>query len=442
VAHGGGKGPAIGHGGANAPGVAHSGGKGQAIGHGGANAPGVAHGGGFGFGHASLGNPTLGSHSQNTSHKGETHDGRSFFNHTDPSKNADQVEQVDDRGPGKEKGLVDSLPGQEQQADRGMTLNPATIHSDPDNIGTLGPSPDQELQPDRGLTLNLETIHSDLDDIVTRGLKPGQELQADPGGGFNPETTHSDLDGIVTRGLKPGQELQADPGGGFNPETTHSDLDGIVTLGRPPSQDLQSDRSDTLNLGTIHSDFDDIATRRLPLRLEVNLHRGKSLPASQQAKVALGISVPSTDDTSAIVPRDRWSLGDDLIKMLHSINPGLGINPRLGDNVDANAMWKLPWGIALIPLVPCFGALLLFVSGIVKSGLTGQKIPKREQRKPYGAHLPALDKFTEAFLIIRERQQKAVDEKTRGLLKQLSGDPDVEKGRDGIRGSSGNRTDL
>ena len=94
-------------------------------------------------------------------------------------------------------------------------------------------------------------------------------------------------------------------------------------------------------------------------------------------------------------------------------DPGLGINPRLGDNVDANAGWKLPWGIALIPLVPCFGALLLFVSGIVKSGLTGQKILKREQRKPDGAHPPALDKFTEAFLIIRERQQKAVDEKTR-----------------------------
>jgi hypothetical protein len=168
--------------------MAHGGGKGQAIGHGGPNAPGVAHGGGFGFGHASLGNPTLSSHSQNTSHKGETHDGRSFSNHaqdhTDPSKKADQVVQVDDRGPGKEKGFVDSLPpGRGQQADRGMTLT-ATIHSDPDDFVTLAPSPDQELQPDRGLTLNLETIHSDLDDTVTRGLKPGQELaQADPPAG-------------------------------------------------------------------------------------------------------------------------------------------------------------------------------------------------------------------------------------------------------------------
>ena len=165
---------------------------------------------------------------------------------------------------------------------------------------TLGLSPDQELQPDRGLTMNLETIHSDLDDIVTQGFNPGQELQADPGGALTPETVHSDPDEIVTRGLPP--------------------------------------------------------------RLKVNLHRGKSLP--------------DTDDTSAIVPRDRWDLGDDLTKMLLSINPGLGINPRLGDNVDANAVWKLPWGIALIPLLPCFGALLLFVSGIVKSGLTGQKILK------------------------------------------------------------------
>ena len=55
---------------------------------------------------------------------------------------------------------------------------------------------------------------------------------------------------------------------------------------------------------------------------------------------------------------------------------------------------------------------------------------------------PVLDKFAAAFLIIRERQQKAVDEKPRGLLEHLSGDPDVEKGGDGIRGSSGNRTDL
>ena len=122
--------------------------------------------------------------------------------HTDHSNKADQVVQVDDRGPGKEKGFVDSPPpGQEQQADRGMTLNPDTIHSDLDDIVTLGLPPGQELQPDRGLTLNLETIHSDPDDIVTRELPPGLELNLDRGVALNPETIHSDLDDIVTGGL-------------------------------------------------------------------------------------------------------------------------------------------------------------------------------------------------------------------------------------------------
>ena len=55
---------------------------------------------------------------------------------------------------------------------------------------------------------------------------------------------------------------------------------------------------------------------------------------------------------------------------------------------------------------------------------------------------PALDKFTAAFLNIRERQLKPVDEKTMGSLEQLLGNPDVEKGGDGIGGSSGNRQDL
>ena len=228
----------------------------------------------FGFGHASVGNPghnalsTLSSHSQNTSHKGETHDGRSFSSHshstqslaqhhTDHSNKADQVVQVDDRGPGKEKGFVDSLPpGQEQQADRGMTLNPDTIHSDLDDIVTLGLPPGQELQPDRGLTLNLETINSDLDDIVTRELPPGLELNPDRGA-LNPETIHSDPDDIVTGGLPPGLELNLDRGGALNPETIHSDLDDIVTGGLPPG-------------------------------LELNLDRGKSLQVSWQAKVAPG----------------------------------------------------------------------------------------------------------------------------------------------------------
>jgi hypothetical protein len=143
-----------------------------------------------------------------------------------------------------------------------------------------------------------------------------------------------------------------------------------------------------LNLGTIHSDLDDIATRGLLPRLEVHLHRGKPLPANWQDKVTLGTRVPDTDDTFAIVPRDRWDLGHNHTKMVSSIIPEL----------DANEAWKLPWGIALIPLVPYFGVLLPFASGIVKSGLTGQRIRKREQRKPYGARPPALDKFAAAFL--------------------------------------------
>jgi hypothetical protein len=325
VAHGGGKGQAIGHGGANAPGVAHGGGKGQAIGHSGANAPGVAHGGGkgaargggFGFGHASLGNPTLSFHSQNTSHKGETHDGRSFSNHaqdhTDHSKKADQVVQVDDRGPGKEKGFVDSLPP--GQADRGMTLNPATIHSDLDEIVTLGLSPGQELQPDRELTLNLEMIHSDLDDIVTRGLKPGQELQADSGGALNLSTVHSDLDNIVTLVLPPGQKLQADRGATLNPDTIHVDLDDIVTRGLPPG-------------------------------LELNLDRGKSLPVGWQT------IVPDTDDTPATALPHRWEQYHS--KMSPSTNPEL----------DDDEGWKL---------VPYFGAVLLFFSWIVQSWTRREK---------------------------------------------------------------------
>jgi hypothetical protein len=392
VAHGGGKGQAIGHGGANAPAVAHGAGKG------------AARGGGFGFGHASLGNLTLSSHSQNTSHKGETHDGRSFSNHaqdhTDHSKKADQVVQVDNRGPGTEKGFVDSLPpGQEQQADRGVTLNPATNHSDLDDIVTLGLSPGKELQPDRGLTLNLETIHSDLDDIVTRGLKPGQELLADPGGALNPSTIHSDQANIVPLGLAPGQEQRADRGMTLTPETIHSDPDDITTRGLPPS-------------------------------LEVNLYRGKSLPANWQAKVAPGTIVSDTDDTSAAALPRRWEFGDDRTKMLASTNPALEYDD------EGNLWWKL---------VPYFGIVVLFFSWIVQSGLAARKrkaawlklgsvsgprgFTLEDRFEPSGACPPALDKFAAAFSTTGERQQKAAEEKKGAILQHFSGDPEVEKAR-------------
>jgi hypothetical protein len=398
MGHGAGKGQAIGHGVANAPGVAHGAGKG------------AVRGGGFGLGHASLGNPTLSSHSQNTSHKGETHDGRNFSNyaqdHTDHSKKADQVVQVDDRGPGKEKGFVDSRPpGQEQQADRGMTLNPATIHSDLDDIVTLGLSPSQEVQPDRGLTLNLETIPSNPDDIVTLGLPPGQELQADPSLALNPDTFHSDLDDIVTLGPR-GQELQADRGLALNPDTFHSDLDDIVTLG--------------------------------PRGQELDLGRGKSLPASRPAEVGLWTIVPDTDETLATAFPHRWELGDDRAKISPSTNP------ELQDDDNANAGWKL---------VPYFGAAVLFFSGIVQKGLGARKrkaarlkfepnalgsigsvdgprgFTLEDRSKPSGARPPGLDKFAAASSIAGAPQQKAADEKTRALLEHFSGDTDVEKTR-------------
>jgi hypothetical protein len=157
----------IGHGDAHGPGIAHGGGKG------------AGRGTGLGFGHASLENPTLGSHSRNTSHKGETQDGRSFSNHaqdhTDPSKKADQIMQVDDRGPGKEKGFVDSLPpSQEQQADRGITLTAETIYSDPDDIATRGLSPKRflELEADtQQLSQEIKLLKERIDLLIRQSLE-------------------------------------------------------------------------------------------------------------------------------------------------------------------------------------------------------------------------------------------------------------------------------
>jgi hypothetical protein len=328
MGHGDANAPGMAHGGGKGPGMAHGTGKGPGMAHGAGNAPGTAHGagkgparGGFGFGHASVGNPghnalsTLSSHSQNSSHKGETHDGRSFSSHshsteslaqhhTDHSNKADQVVQVDDRGRGKEKGFVDSLPpGQEQQADRGMTLNPDTIHSDPDDIVTRELPPSLELNLDRGVALNPETIHSDLDDIVTGGLPTGLEVNLDRGEALNLETIHSNLDDIVTRGLPPGLELNLDRGGPLN-------LDDIVTRGLSPG-------------------------------LELNLDRGKSLQAGWQTIVL------DTDDTPATALPRRWELRDGLAKMLPSTNPEL---------YDDDEGWKL---------VPPIGAVLLFFSWIV-----------------------------------------------------------------------------
>jgi hypothetical protein len=475
MAHGVGKGLAIGHGGANAPGMAHGGSKGLAIGHGGANAPGMGHGGGkgvargggFGFGHASLGNPVLSSHSQNTSHRGETHDGRSLSSHshltqsvaphqTDHSKKADQVVQVEDRGPGKEKGIVDSRPpGQELQPDRATALNPETIHSDLDNIVTLGLPPSREQQADRGMTLNPETIHSDLENIVTLG-PPGQELQLDRATALNPETIHSDLDNIVTLGLPPSREQQADRGMTLNPETIHSDLENIVTLG-PPGQEAQADRGRALNSDTFNSDLDSIVTLGPPGQ-ELQLDRGRALnsdtfhsdlddivtlgpplPASWSAKFGLWTIVPDKDETLATPLPHPWELGDDHAKMLPSTNS------NLDDDDDAIAGWKL---------VPYFGAVLLFFSWIVQNGRGARKRkaatlkfepnalrsigsvngPTRftpaDRFQPSAARPPTLDKFAAAFSIAAEGQQKAAaDEKTPAAVQHFSGHPDVEEAR-------------
>src|SRR6267378_1579416 len=180
------------------------------------NGPGIAKG----RGNASVVNPGHNAlagrtHSQNTSHRGGTSDGRSFSNHTHAQHSlaqdhlahitkADQAVQVDHKGQGKTKGFVDSLPpNQELQDDRSVTLNPETIHSDLDVVGALGLHPNQEPNLDRGRTLNPVTIHLDLEDFANLRLQPDQELQDDGGRKLSPHTIHSKLDHTVTRGLPP-----------------------------------------------------------------------------------------------------------------------------------------------------------------------------------------------------------------------------------------------
>jgi hypothetical protein len=311
---------------------------------------------------------------------------------TDHSKKTDQVVQVEDRGPGKEKGIVDSRP------------------------------PSQELQHDRGTALNQDTIHSNLDDIVTLGLPPGQEQQADPGMTSNPETIHSDQGNIVTLGLPPGLELRADPGGALNSETIHSELDNIVTLGLPPSHELQANRGMTLNPETSDSNPDDVVSRGVPLGLELSLHRGKSLSASWQAEVAPGTIVPDMDDTPETALSHPWKVGDDRANILPSTN----LEPE-GDH-NANERWKL-----------VFGAALLFFSWIVQSGLAARKRKaarlgfepnaSRPIGSANGASSAGARQVAAAFSIAGERQQKAVEKKKGAVLEHFSVDPDVEKAR-------------
>jgi hypothetical protein len=229
MGRGGGKGVGVAHGRSNGPAttlghaiglVAKALGRGNGPGMAKGRGNGAAPGRGFGFGHASVVNPGHNalsgrSHSQNTSHRGGTPNGRSFSNYTHAQHSlaqdhlahitkADQAVQVDDKGPGKTKGFVDSLPpNQELQADRSVTLNPETIHSDLDDVVALGLQSGQELQADRGWALNPVTIHLDLEDFANLRLQPDQELQDDGGRKLSPDTIHAELDDTVTRGLPP-----------------------------------------------------------------------------------------------------------------------------------------------------------------------------------------------------------------------------------------------
>jgi hypothetical protein len=219
MGHAGGRGVGAAHGHSNTPATAFGRAIGliaKALGHG--NGPGTAHGRGFGS-HAGLGNPGhnglagRSSHSQNNSHKGETHDGRSFSNNAhaehslaqDPVAHitkAHQAAQADDNDPGKAKGFAVSLPpSQEVQADHSVTLNLNPIHSDLEDFANLGPQSGQEPEADSGWTLNPVTIHLDLENFANLRLQPDQELLADAGWNLSPDTIHSEVDDTLTRGL-------------------------------------------------------------------------------------------------------------------------------------------------------------------------------------------------------------------------------------------------
>jgi hypothetical protein len=142
---------------------------------------------------------------------------------------ADQAVQDDDNGPGKAKASVDSPPpNQELQADHSVTLNPDTIHADPDNVVAIGLQPNQGLQADRSVTLNPDTIHADPDNIVAIGSQPNQEPNVEGGGTLNLATIHLGLEDLVTPPLQSNQELQPDSGWVLDPKTIHSELDHTV----------------------------------------------------------------------------------------------------------------------------------------------------------------------------------------------------------------------
>ena len=238
------------------------------------------------------------------------------------------------------------------------------------------------------------------------------------GGGNGGEAGHGGANGP---GMTQGRSEAAVPGG-F----------GVESLGLQPGPELQADPTRTLNPDTIHPELDHTVSRGLPPSPELNLSRGKSLPAIGQAKVAPETIVPGTDDTLATAHSHPWEPGDNRAKMLPSTSF------ELEDDDDANAGWKL---------VPYFGAALLFFSWIVQSGLGARKrkaaslkfepdalrsiasVNGEERWKPFGARPPGLDKFAATFSIAGEPQQKAADEKKGAFLEHFSGDLHVEKAR-------------
>jgi hypothetical protein len=165
---------------------------------------------------------------------------------------ADLAVLVDDKGPGKTKGIVDSLPpNQELQADRSVTLNPETIHSGLDDVVALGLHPNQEPNLDHGRTLNLEMIHLDLEDFANLRLQLDQELQDDGGRKLSPDKIHSELDNTLTRGLPPVLALKLARLDAIfletddNPATTFSHREAVDDIGAkrlpPTSPELDDD---------------------------------------------------------------------------------------------------------------------------------------------------------------------------------------------------------
>jgi hypothetical protein len=198
----------------------------------------------------------------------------------------------------------------------------------------------------------------------------------------------------------------------------------------PPGQELQVAGGRLLNLEPIHSDPGDIAISELPLGLELNLDRGKSLQVSWRAKVAPGTIVPDADDAPATELPRRWALRDGRAEILRSIHPELD---------DDDDKWKSFTYLA---------SVLLFVSWILQSLIRQVKKGKvanlkfepnalrskgfvngKERCKPNGARAAALDKFGAAFSIVGEPQQKFADEKKEILLQHFSDDSHVKEAR-------------